>query len=267
MIQTLIAVNAAHLAAIIICTALEAVSPLERFDWRSRLKGIYMEGAGRIVRFFLITPLVALLAISSPVKLLDLSALPWAVNVVLLVVVIDFLAYWEHRFEHRFLWPIHVVHHSPRQLHAANTWGHPLQYIPMHLFKYLPLALVNFGGATVPLVAILLIQLQTYWIHSQTRVHLGPLRKVIVDNRFHRIHHGIAVEHHDKNFGILFTVWDRIFGTAVEPVEGELCEIGVEGVEPPNGAIAFLLMPFKYSWDRYRSAFPRATTPPARSAP
>jgi sterol desaturase/sphingolipid hydroxylase (fatty acid hydroxylase superfamily) len=182
-----------------------------------------------------------------------------------LVVVVDFFAYWEHRFEHRFMWPVHMVHHVPTKLHAANSWGHPLQYFPMRLFKYVPLALVDWGGAFIPFAVTAAMQIQAYWVHSQTRVHMGPLRAVFVDNRFHRIHHGLADEYHDKNFGIMFSVWDRLFGTAIEPIEGIVPEVGVQGIEPPGNVFAFLAIPFaqwfKRNSGRYRFGFPRASTP------
>ena len=89
------------------------------------------------------------------------------------------------------------------------------------------------------------LQLLTYYIHSPVDVHFGPLRKVLVDNRFHRIHHSIEPRHFGKNFGVTFSIWDRIFGTAYDPEPGEWPEVGLANVEPPRSVRDYLLLPFR----------------------
>jgi sterol desaturase/sphingolipid hydroxylase (fatty acid hydroxylase superfamily) len=49
--------------------------------------------------------------------------------------------------------------------------------------------------------------------HGNIRTNLGPLRYVLVTPQSHRLHHSIATEHRDVNFGAFLSIWDRLFGT------------------------------------------------------
>jgi sterol desaturase/sphingolipid hydroxylase (fatty acid hydroxylase superfamily) len=49
--------------------------------------------------------------------------------------------------------------------------------------------------------------------HANLRTNYGVLKHVVVTPQSHRIHHSIESRHQDKNFGVIFTVWDRLFGT------------------------------------------------------
>ncbi len=167
----------------------------------------------------------------------------WAIPVVLLAT--DFLRYLEHRFEHRFWWRVHAVHHSFNHLHAANSYGHPLQGLPTFVLVSLPLMLFNFSDFATPAAVALILTAHTFYIHSATRLHLGPLRHLIVDNRFHRIHHSLETQHFDRNFGVLFTVWDRLFGTAHFPRRDEWPDVGVEGIVAPTSVTEFLMSPIR----------------------
>jgi sterol desaturase/sphingolipid hydroxylase (fatty acid hydroxylase superfamily) len=157
----------------------------------------------------------------------------------------DFLVYWRHRAEHKWFWPIHVVHHSPTELHAANDIGHPAQVWINALFVSIPMSLIQFDGPGTPVYILFVVTLLTYYIHSPVDVHFGPLRKLLVDNRFHRIHHSLEERHFDKNFGICFSIWDRLFGTAYDPAPEEWPSVGVAGVDPPRSLADYVLLPLR----------------------
>lgn len=80
---------------------------------------------------------------------------------------------------------------------------------------------------------------------------------VIVDNRFHRIHHSLDEKHFDKNFGIAMSLWDWIFGTAHWPSKDEWPKVGVAGVDQPRNVVDFLALP----WRIWRSDQPSVTPP------
>ena len=42
---------------------------------------------------------------------------------------------------------------------------------------------------------------------------MGPLRYIIVSPQAHRIHHSREEKHFDTNFGLILSIWDRMFGT------------------------------------------------------
>ncbi len=66
-----------------------------------------------------------------------------------------------------------------------------------------------------------------------------------MDNRFDRIHHSVEPHHFDRNFGICFTPWDRLFGTAYDPLPGEWPKVRIQDAPAPRDLGDFLLMPFR----------------------
>jgi sterol desaturase/sphingolipid hydroxylase (fatty acid hydroxylase superfamily) len=140
----------------------------------------------------------------------------------------DFFFYWFHRAQHAFLWRWHAVHHSVRDLNAVNSYHHISEPLLETLLIQAPLTLlIGNAGPVLPFVALTL-WLHVVWIHSPTRATLGPLRAVLVDNRFHRIHHSLEERHFDKNFGAFTTVWDRLFGTCHMPAKDEWPDVGLD---------------------------------------
>jgi sterol desaturase/sphingolipid hydroxylase (fatty acid hydroxylase superfamily) len=239
---------------IIACTVVEQIGPIERHSLRSRLPGLAMnlvQGplttfvAWPIGQFWKQLPIGEVMTVPLWTWLAPLGTVGYVLQAVIIIMFADFLAYWRHRFEHRLFWPVHMVHHSPTELYAANDIGHPLQVIYSIVFISLPLSLVQIESPGVPVAASFLVLLLSYYIHSPNEVHFGPLRKVLVDNRFHRIHHSIDPRHFDKNFGICFSIWDRWFGTAYDPAPDEWPEVGLKDVDAPRTIRDYLLLPFK----------------------
>jgi sterol desaturase/sphingolipid hydroxylase (fatty acid hydroxylase superfamily) len=83
------------------------------------------------------------------------------------------------------------------------------------------------------------------FIHSSVNLNIGPLRYIIGDNHFHRIHHSMEEPHFDKNFGTTTPIWDVLFGTAHFPRRGEWPAVGLSDVEEPKRVRDFFLLPFQ----------------------
>jgi sterol desaturase/sphingolipid hydroxylase (fatty acid hydroxylase superfamily) len=79
--------------------------------------------------------------------------------------------------------------------------------IPVTLFKLSP------AEAGIGYALGLLIQ---FWEHTNVKVNVGPLSWVIITPAYHRIHHSATI-HRGKNLGTTFSIWDRMFGTYVDP--------------------------------------------------
>lgn len=157
----------------------------------------------------------------------------------------DFFFYFYHRAQHRWLWRQHAVHHSIRDLNAVNSYHHISEPVLQAVFLILPATLLYCDtGMTVPVMAVL-VRLHASWIHSPTRFNLGPLRAVICDNRFHRIHHSLETAHFDKNFGAFTTLWDRLFGTAVFPEHHDWPATGLADVPQPTSIRTWLMLPLR----------------------
>lgn len=158
----------------------------------------------------------------------SLLALPLAAKVVIAYVVSDFGAYWVHRLMHtRFLWRIHKWHHAPRVLYwlagARAT-------LPQQILFNLPYLVVIplFAGAPVWLFAVVLVHsvFQNNFMHMNITWRSNVLEWIIVTPRYHHIHHGVDITTHGGNYGALFTVWDRLFGTYRDPDDGAPAAFG-----------------------------------------
>ena len=153
-------------------------------------------------------------------RLFDISSGSLWIQIILTLIVIDFVYYWFHRTSHRvrFFWGIHMNHHSSEEMNflvsLRQAWFNPLFRLPF--FFILPL--IGFD----PLLTFVVGAASTLWAviqHTQTIGKLGPLEWFMVTPSAHRVHHGVNVEYLNKNFGNLFIVWDRIFGTYAEEKE------------------------------------------------
>ena len=153
-------------------------------------------------------------------KLFDISSFSLWVQIILTLIVIDFIYYWFHRTSHRvrFFWGIHMNHHSSEEMNflvsLRQAWFNPLFRVPF--FFILPL--IGFN----PFLTFIVGAASTLWAviqHTQTIGKLGPLEWVMVTPSAHRVHHGVNEEYLNKNFGNLFIIWDRIFGTYAEEKE------------------------------------------------
>lgn len=257
--------------------AMEHLGPLERYSMRQRLPGFLMNAAGTALSIPLMWPLNWLWHRIGVAPALEFPLWRWleplgptgyALQIAVLVVLGDFCTYWRHRAEHAWFWRIHVAHHAPRQLHAANDIGHPLQTILVFLFVAFPMSLIQADGPGTPFVVTAILGMASMYIHSPVQWHFGPLRRLFVDNRFHRIHHSIEERHYDKNFGVCFSVWDYMFGTAYEPGD-EWPLVGVVGVPAPRTVADFLKLPLLTPGEEPEAphhAVPRPTGPSASAA-
>ncbi len=141
--------------------------------------------------------------------------------------------YIVHRLMHSpLLWRTHVFHHSIQQMY----WFSGLRTSAMNsLIIRLPY-LVAMCMFALPASSILVIAVSlgvvNFWVHSNVNLSLGPLNYLLVTPPFHRIHHSMAEAAIDRNFGNIFSFWDYLFRTAVEPTDTLNCsEKGFE-VEP-----------------------------------
>lgn len=221
---------------------IEQVAPRHRVPLRERFPGIVYLPILPILVMLAGLPLSHLWQMLGVRPLFSLRDLHPAVGLVAALLILDFLRYVEHRLEHRLWWPVHSLHHAPASVHASSVLAHPLIAIPEFFVIAVPLSFLDIGVAGYFWLTLAVI-FQDFVIHSPLSVHLGPLRRLIVDNRFHRIHHSLEPRHFDRNFAITFSIWDRLFGTAHFPAKGEWPDVGVEGIDQPRTAIRYIAAP------------------------
>tara|TARA_A100001037_G_scaffold90411_1_gene81914 strand:- start:704 stop:1540 length:837 start_codon:yes stop_codon:yes gene_type:complete len=148
-------------------------------------------------------------------RLFDLaSMIPLWAMWILTFILIDLVFYIYHRISHRsrFLWAIHMSHHSSEEMNFAvsfrQAWLGPVSKIPF--FILLPLIGLD---PTIIAVAGVISTLWGIFGHTQVIGKLGPIEWIFNTPSHHRVHHGANEQYIDKNYGNLLIIWDRMFGT------------------------------------------------------
>ncbi len=157
-----------------------------------------------------------------------------------LFLLCDFTHYWEHRLKHKsnWFWANHLVHHSARfyNLSVALRLGWTGVLTGGVIFYF---ALVLFGFRPVDVAFIVLVQkVYQFFTHIDWCPRLGILESFLVTPTHHRVHHACNSEYLDKNFGGVFIIFDRIFGTFA--VETTPLRIGL--VEPLRSNNPFFVL-------------------------
>ncbi|SEJ30705.1 Sterol desaturase/sphingolipid hydroxylase, fatty acid hydroxylase superfamily [Dyadobacter sp. SG02] len=144
------------------------------------------------------------------------SLLVW----IALILATDFVWYWYHRMGHKInlFWGFHVVHHTSEEFnYTAGTRITIFQAVVRTAFwSVLPLI-----GFPAPMITTMLIVhgLYPFFTHTQVIGKLGILEYILVTPSHHRVHHASNEAYLDKNFGDMFIIWDKLFGTFAEEKE------------------------------------------------
>jgi sterol desaturase/sphingolipid hydroxylase (fatty acid hydroxylase superfamily) len=139
----------------------------------------------------------------------------------------DFFYYWNHRFGHEIslFWAAHVVHHSSEDYNLTTALRQTSGSFFNFIF-FVPLAFLGVDPLTLVSVASVNLVYQ-FWVHTQHIPKLGWLEWVFITPSNHRVHHAQNQIYLDKNYGGVFIIWDRIFGTFQEELADEKPIYGV----------------------------------------
>jgi sterol desaturase/sphingolipid hydroxylase (fatty acid hydroxylase superfamily) len=163
------------------------------------------------------------------------------------VLVSDLWSYWFHRLQHAvpFLWAMHSFHHSARNL-TFITGSRHLWIERVLTGAFLPVMAILFVvPPSLPFAVLLIGLIPNNFAHLNLRISFGRATTWINNPQWHRIHHSLRPEHHDKNFAAVLTLWDFIFGTACVPKEGEYPPTGIASDEHVS-FIDSIIWPFRH---------------------
>lgn len=150
-------------------------------------------------------------------------------NFVLIYLLSDLKEYIRHYIAHRFepIWRFHEFHHSADEFVLITTDRSHVAEISLHAF-YDTVLYVLVGATYMDILALgYLQQLHLLLQHSNINSDWGFVGKYfLISPNMHRIHHSIDPKHYNKNFGVLFVFWDRLFGTYYAP-KGENITLGI----------------------------------------
>ncbi len=159
------------------------------------------------------------------------------------LLVRDFSAFYVHYMQHRVpaLWEFHKVHHAPESLIPPT--GHRLHPLDQLLGTAAEAPLLGAIVGTYAWLAhqdlsqLILCSVGFYTLvnvvtfaplrHSHIDLRLGRLERVLLSPAHHRLHHSVERPHWDKNFAAIFPVWDRLFGTFLEPPPSDTYRLGL----------------------------------------
>ena len=181
----------------------------------------------------------------------------WAAQLALgaaLFVLLDLLYYAYHRVLHLvpLLWRVHAVHHSDRDLDVSTTYlHHPLENLVLLVVMGIGVAAAGFPGAvlvTYGIVATLLAPFQHGNIALPAAMERW-LSLVLITGNLHRAHHSTEMDEGNSNYGLVFSWWDRLFGTLTEvpKADHEGLAFGIGAFEGPGrqSLLGLLAAPFR----------------------
>lgn len=174
---------------------------------------------------------------STSFVLIEKSAMPTWVFILIFFILNDFVQWFTHVLLHKFefLWRFHKVHHSVKEMgfaaHLRYHWMENIFYKPLKTLAVMVLVGAEPEQAFfIHFFAVLIGHLN----HANVRITWGPLKYVFNNSVMHLYHHVKALpkgKPNGINFGISLSIWDYIFKTNYVPEDSGTIEIGFPGEE------------------------------------
>ena len=176
----------------------------------------------------------------------------WMYTILGLLLLDFFGAYLAHFVEHRvkFLWKFHLIHHSDTCIDTTSgNRHHPGESVIRFIFTTLGVIIVGS-----PMWMVFLYQTLSVVATQFTHANICLPKKLdlvmsyfLVSPDMHKIHHHYKLPYTDTNYGNIFSIWDRIFGTFCY-MERENIVYGIDTHMNPNEnnvLINLLKIPFQ----------------------
>ena len=203
---------------------IEYAAPLLNFNYRK------LQHAGINLLFTLTTIIINFLFAFTIVKIGDWSiqqhiGILTFLNINLLwytiigLLLLDLIgAYTVHYVEHKikWMWRFHLIHHSDTHIDTTSANRHHPGESVFRLF----FTVIAVGIIGAPIWLVMMYQsasvVLSQFNHANIRLPLWldkTLSWVIVSPNMHKVHHHYVQPYTDSNYGNIFSIWDRIFGT------------------------------------------------------
>ncbi len=238
--------------AVLLSLLAEQVLPYE-LAWNSAHDDVGKDAAHGIVyelNNVIALALLPVIALFIPWRSVWPNSWPIAGQLLLAVAIADFSLTMIHYLSHRvgWMWRLHAIHHGVHRLYGFNGLvRHPLHQALDLGIGTLPLVLAGLPVDVAVLLAFA-ISVQLLVQHSNVDFAVGRAQNFLAVGDMHRLHHVHWQGEGDVNFGLFFTLWDRLLGTyknepARVPAAGD---IGVRDCPHfPQNYVAQVLLPFR----------------------
>jgi sterol desaturase/sphingolipid hydroxylase (fatty acid hydroxylase superfamily) len=127
-------------------------------------------------------------------------------------------AYLAHLTEHKvkFLWRFHLIHHTDTWVDTTSgNRHHPGESVMRFVFTTLGILIIG-----TPIWMVFMYQTLSVTSTQFTHANISLPKKLdaflsyfIVSPNMHKVHHHFMLPYTDSNYGNIFSIWDRIFGT------------------------------------------------------
>lgn len=150
--------------------------------------------------------------------LFNVLALPGWLGILLSVIALDCVIYWQHRLFHAVpvLWRLHRVHHADRDFDVTTG----LRFHPLEIFLSMAIKITAIALLGAPPVAVLIFEIllngTAMFNHGNVSLPKAidrPLRWFVVTPDMHRVHHSVIVQETNSNYGFNLPWWDYLFRT------------------------------------------------------
>ena len=205
--------------------SIEAIIPLFNFNYkkfRHAITNFFFTFTTVLVNFSLAFVLLKVsdLVVENNFGLLNFyDSLPLSLYIIIGILLLDLIgAYFPHYVQHKvkFLWKIHLVHHSDHKVDTTTAnRHHPFESVVRYLFTLMGVALLGANMGLVFLYQSLSVILSQF---NHANININPsfdkyLSFFIVTPNMHKVHHHYVMPYTDSNYGNIFSFWDRLFGT------------------------------------------------------
>lgn len=235
----------------------EYAAPLFKFNYkkfRHALPNIFFTFTTVVINFVLAFILLKAsdFTVANQIGLLQWLNLPLWATVILGVALLDLIGAWlPHWIQHKIkpLWMFHLIHHTDNHVDTTTAnRHHPGESVIRFTFTALGTLVL---GAPIGIVMLYQSMSLVFSQFNHANIKLpksldNALSWVIVSPDMHKVHHHFVLPYTDTNYGNIFSVWDRLFGTFAKMKNNDI----VYGVDTypdvnSNADVATLLkMPF-----------------------
>src|SRR5215213_8974651 len=193
-------------------------------------------------------------AIENQFGLLHLFEMPAWLFALLGMLLMDLIsAYWIHYIQHKvkWMWKFHLVHHTDTWVDTTTAnRHHPGESVFRATFTLLAVVIT---GAPMWLVFLYQSLSAAFSQFNHANIQLPrwidrPLSWIIVSPDMHKVHHHHTQPLTDTNYGNIFSIWDRLFGTFVYVGDMNTLHYGIDThpLEKEHNNMSNLLkMPFQ----------------------
>lgn len=192
-------------------------------------------------------------ATSHQIGLFSLTSLPLGIRCILGILLLDLIHYASHFLYHHssWLWSFHSIHHNDEDFDWSTGYRfHISESLVTLMIESIGVLIIGLPPESI-LLFVLLISIQNLVSHADF-ILPTPLARwldcIWISPNLHRLHHSDQIPHQQSNYGILLSLWDRLFGTLTPATPSTLVSIRVGLTEthphPINNPLRLLALPF-----------------------